>query len=198
MPLLAHEGNFSEQLHFRRTYFFTVRTQLVLHSKQLALQTNQFDTTVTFAVWPFLQSCYFFGAATFSDLSFLLSSYFFHNSNLFRAKLLPSSYFLRRGTSLGQLLFRRTNLFKIKIEELLFRSRYFIQCQFFQNSYFFNKVNSSKEVPFQKNHFFRKAIFWNQLILQKSRIFKIFRNLLFQMRYSYIAALPFNSYNSCL
>ena len=79
MPLLACVDTFSEQLHFRRIYFFTVGTS----SEQLVLHSNQFNTTVTFVKQLFLQSCHFFGIATFSDLSLLLSSYFFQNTNFF-------------------------------------------------------------------------------------------------------------------
>ena len=121
MSLLAYVGKFSEQLHFCRTYYFTISTS----SEQLVLQSNQFDTTVTFPEQLFLQSCYFFGAATFSGLSLLLSNFFFQNSNIFRTKLLPSSYLLRIDSLSEQLLFRRTNSFRIKIKELLFRSKYF-------------------------------------------------------------------------
>ena len=42
-----------------------------------------------------------------------------------------------------------------------------MQHQIFHNSYFFNKPNSSKAVPFMKSYFFRKATFWKQLIFQK-------------------------------
>ena len=110
------------------------------------------------------ESCYFFGITTLPDLSVLLSSYFFQNSNF-----LPGRYLLRIYSSLGRLLFRRTNLFRIKIEELLFRSRYFYTVSK-QNSYFFNKANSSKEVTFKKSCFLRETTFLNQLIFQKSNI----------------------------
>ena len=54
-------------------------------------------------------------------------SYCFQKTNVFRAKPLPSSYLLKIDSCSGQLLFRRINLFRIKIyiAELLFWSRYF-------------------------------------------------------------------------
>ena len=123
MPLLACAGTFSEQLHFRRTYFLTVSTS----SDQLVVQSNQLDATVTSAAQLFLQNCFelFWSGKFFQICDFFSAVIFFRNSNFFRAKLLPSIYFLRIDRSLGQLLFRRTNLFRINIEELLFRSRYF-------------------------------------------------------------------------
>ena len=44
-----------------------------------------------------------------------------------------------------------------------------MQHQIFHNSYFLNKPNSSKAVPFMKSYFFRKAT-WKQLIFQKINI----------------------------
>ena len=82
MLLVAYVGTFSEQVHFRRTHFFTASTsseQLVL--QQLLLPSNYFWRAVTFLEQQLFQICHFFSVFNF-----------FQNSNFFGAKLLPSSY----------------------------------------------------------------------------------------------------------
>ena len=145
MPLLAYVGTFSEQLHFRETYFFTVST-----SEQLVLQSNQFDKTVTFAEQLCFQRCYFFGTPTFSDLSLLLSSFFvfFQNTSLFKAQLLLSSYLFRIDNSLGQLL-----------GIILFRNKD-------------RRTTFSKQVLLYSTKFLRTATFSTKLILQKRHLLR--------------------------
>ena len=129
MPLPAYVATFSEQLHFWRTHFYTLSTS----SKQLVLQSNSSTQELLFP------SSYFFRAVTFLEQQLFQISHFFpavtffQKSIFFRSKLLPSSYLLVIGCSLGQLLFWRTNLFRIKIsiEELLFCSRYFYAASHF-------------------------------------------------------------------
>ena len=140
MPSLAFVTIFSEQRHFRRIYFFTVSTS----SDQLILHSNQFDTTVAFSEWLFLQSCYFFGTATFSGLPLFKIATFLER-NFYRAATSSIG-----SSSLEQLLFWRSNLFRVKIsiEELRFSNRYFYTASNF------NKASSSKEVVPLKNSFF--------------------------------------------
>ena len=85
----------------------------------------------------FRGSYFFRGATFFEELPFseqlpLYSSHFSQNSYFFRAKHLQSSYFLRKGSSLGQILFGTPiflveKLIRIKkfSEEVLFWNRYF-------------------------------------------------------------------------
>ena len=56
------------------------------------------------------------------------------------------------------------------MEELFLEAGTSIQNQIFQNSYFFNKANSSKDAPFKSSYFFRKTTFWKQLVFQESNI----------------------------
>ena len=58
-------------------------------------------------------------------------------------------------------------IFKIKIEELLFRSRYFYTVV---ATFSANKANSPKGIHFKKSYFFRKSTTSNQLLFQKSKI----------------------------
>ena len=107
-----------------------------------------------------------------------------------------SGYLLKIDNSLGQLLFWRMNLFRIKISiaELPFRSRYFLAAtiNFFASSYFFNKADSSEKEPFKISYFFRDA-FRKQLIFQKSNITQLaFSEEILLHSYK----LPFHSYTS--
>ena len=96
---------------------------------------------------------------SFSDLSLLLSSNFFQNRYIFRAKVTQSIELLRIDSYLGQLLFRRTNLFRIKIsiEELLFGSKFY-----------YTVSNSSEQLLFQQIQFFKRRTFSEQLFCQES------------------------------
>ena len=67
MFFLAYVVTFLGQLHLTRNYFFTVNTS----GQQLLLQSNQFDTTVTFS------EQFLFGTATFSEGLLLLNNYSF-------------------------------------------------------------------------------------------------------------------------
>ena len=99
LPCLIYSDFFLRQLYLLRSYFFTF------------LQSNFFDTAVTFSEQLFLQSDYFFWGARFPEQSLLCGIYFFRNSYFFRVKLLPSSQFLKTGSSLGQLLCRNSYFF---------------------------------------------------------------------------------------
>ena len=116
MPLLAYVGSFSEQLEFWKTHFFKVS----IPSEQLLLQKSQLNTTVTFAKQLFLHSCYLFFRSVASSQQLLFSEYQLFWSNTSTEQLL-----IENTQSFRQLLFRRTILLIIMIEELLFRSRYF-------------------------------------------------------------------------
>ena len=129
ISLLAYVATFSGQLYFWRNYF-------------TLLQSNCFDTKVTFSEQLYLQRCYFFEELPFSEQSPLRSSHFFQNSCFFRAKLLP-----RAGTSLEQVLFGTMTflvekLFRIKdIFRLGTFSNQVLSAQLFQKSYFLGKAN---------------------------------------------------------
>ena len=78
ISFFAYVATFSGQLHFWRNYFSTL------------LQSNNFDTTVTFSEQLFLQSCYFSEKLPFSELSPLRCSHFFRiatvsEQNFYRA-----------------------------------------------------------------------------------------------------------------
>ena len=68
-------------------------------------------------------------------------------------------------------------MINISIEEILFEASTSMHHQNVQNSYFFNKANSSKDVPFMNSFFFLE---------------------LFQNRYFYTATFAFHSYTSYL
>ena len=95
--LLAYAVTFSEQICLRRNHFFTL------------LQSNYFDTTVTFMKQLFLQSCWFYLEASFFWTVTSSHQSIFQNSYFFRAKLLPSSHFL--SYLLGQVLFGKQTFF---------------------------------------------------------------------------------------
>ena len=92
ISLLAYVANFSGQLYFWRSYFFT------------RLQNNYFNATVNFSEQVFLQNSCFFEELLF-QYCYLFAAVNFSESHFFRAKLLLSSHFLRIEDSLGQLLF---------------------------------------------------------------------------------------------
>ena len=128
-------------------------------------------------------------------------------------KLLPNSYFLSIDSSTWQLLiskqlvFRKTNLFKIKLstEGLLFKSKYCYIVTNISESYFLTKL------LLQKRYFLQTAAFWNKLVFNfpqyllflESFFFKIpadtftekllFHNILFRKRYLFTVTLPFHS-----
>ena len=91
-----------------------------------------------------LPSGYFLKAVTFSDLSVLLCS-FFQNT----VGELLEQCFCRAAT------FSEHELVQNKDRRTTFLKRVLlsIQYQIFQNSYFFNKANSSKEVPSKESYF---------------------------------------------
>ena len=125
MSPLTYVATFSGQRYFGGSYFLTL------------FQSYYFDTTVTFSGQLFLQS----------SCCFVL----FQNSNFFAGvilseQLLRSSHLLRIGSSLRQLLFRKTifseELFTIKIskKELVFQSRYFCTASTFSEKLHFGKT----------------------------------------------------------
>ena len=171
---------------FRTTTFSENQLLHVEHLfRGLILQSNQFDTTIYFPNSYFFKAV-LFSTAAFSNLFTSSQEVFFQNSNYFRVKLIPSSYLLGIDSSLGQPLFQRM-IFRIKIEELLFRSRYFYTVV---ATFSTNKANSPKEIHFKKSYFFRKSTTSNQLLFQKSKIP--------QLRYSDTTTLSFHNYNSFL
>ena len=100
VSFLAYAATLWERLYFRRSHFFRL------------LQSNHFDTTITFSEQLFLQSSYFFWGAPFFRTVNLQRSYFFRIllecyffSYFFRAKNLLRNYYLRIGSSLWKLLF---------------------------------------------------------------------------------------------
>ena len=119
MFLLAFVATFSEQLHFRKICFFTVSNRIAI-----------------------LHSCYFFAAETLLDLSLFLSSYFLQNSNVFRVKLLRSSHLSRIDSSLGQLLFRRTNF--VQNKDICRRATFLKQVLLWS-------ITISEQLPFQQS-----------------------------------------------
>ena len=121
--LFASLATFSRRLYLWRSYFFTV------------LQSNYFDTTVTFSEEPFVQSSYFFEELRFRKSHFL-------------AAVILSEYLIfRRETSTEQpflenrkfLTFLAEELFRIKIstDEIFFRTGTSSHHQLFQRSYIF-------------------------------------------------------------
>ena len=135
ISLLAYLATFSGQLHFRKSYFFTLP------------QSNYFDTTVNFrgaisSERLLSMRSSDFGTVTSTHQFFLQSFYFFG------AKLLPSNGFFRIGSSLRKLLFGTANfgvkeLPKIKItreklsffwKKLIFQKRNIPHFLLFQES----------------------------------------------------------------
>ena len=110
---------------------------------------------------------HFFGTGIFSDLSLLLSSCYLQYSNSFRVKLLPNSYLLRTGYFFAEVTCSKQ---RCPQKSCFFKAGTLIQHHIFQNSYFFNKVNSPKDVPFKNSYFLRKAPFWRQLFFQKRNV----------------------------
>ena len=129
ISFFAYVATFSGQLHFWRNYFSTL------------LQSNNFDTTVTFS-----ELLLFWGASFFRTVTSPLQS-FFQNSYCFWAKLLPSSHFLRIGSSLGQVLFGTPNF----LVEKLFRIRNFSEDALFWTRYFCAASTFSEELVFAKS-----------------------------------------------
>ena len=129
ISLFASLATFSRRLYLWRSYFFTV------------LQSNYFDTTVTFSEEPFVQSSYFFEELRFRKSHFLaaviLSEYLiFSERNFYRAAISWESevpYFSE------QLLFLAQELFRIKIstDEIFFRTGTSSHHQLFQRSCIF-------------------------------------------------------------
>ena len=96
ISLLAYVATFSGQRYVWRSYLFTL------------LQSNYFNTTVTFSEQLFLQSWYFFSGA--SQELLLRSSHFFKIATFSEQtsteqRLLENRYFFRAGT------FQNTDLF---------------------------------------------------------------------------------------
>ena len=136
------------------------------------------------------QSIYFFRAAAFlrsSGFDRVISSqqWFFQNTYFLGTKLLPGSYFVRKGNSLGQLLFGTATFLmvqlpriKISTEELLwskqvllysisfFRRATFSKNLLFLESYFFRAATFSKDVTFYNSNLFRKATFSQHTFLR--------------------------------
>ena len=128
-------------------------------------------------------------------------------------KLLPNSYFLSIDSSTWQfliskqLVFRKTNLSKIKLstEGLLFKSKYCYIVTNISEQLLFDKVTSSKEVLSPNGCFWNKLVFNfpQYLLFLESFFFKIpadtftekllFHNILFRKRYLFTVTLPFHS-----
>ena len=145
---------FLGQLYFWRSYFFAF------------LQSNYFDTAVTF------RSGYFFRAATFFEELLLCSSYYFQKAtflerNFYRVVssceqvVLQNSYFVATDTFLTKELVQKKNIYR--------RATFLKQVLLHSNN-FFRTDSFFKKVPFQKKYFFKTATFWKQLIFQKINI----------------------------
>ena len=191
---------------FFRTALFSEKLPL--------LQSNYFDTTVTFLEQLFFSGhLLFFDELLFSEQSLLRSSYFFQNSYFFRVKLLPNSHHVSTRCSLRQLLFGTATflaeeLFRLKIstEELLFRSSYFCKASTFSEELHFGKKANFSENQYAALHiFFWRANFLEWLLFQKlsslAATFSeelLFYNILFQKNYHFTGTLRFHSYTSYL
>ena len=143
--------NFSEQLHFRRTYFFIVSTS----SQQLVLQSNKLDKNVTFSEYLFLQSCYFFWIAFFKNCQFFSVEFFFQNNNSLEWNFFRADTFSEDKPVQNKDIYRGATFSK---QVLLYSIKYFRTAAF------------STKVPFKNSYYFRKATFWKQLMFQKSNI----------------------------
>ena len=131
MLLLVYVATLSQQLHFRRIYFFTVNTS----SEQLDIKSNQLDIKITFSKQLFLQSCYFFGTAPFSDLSVLLSSFFFSEQLRFQSETFTEHLTIENRQSLRTAIFfgERTcsSLFRAGMSHMSSNILIFIVCRSF-------------------------------------------------------------------
>ena len=137
---------FKKNCIFGEPFFLTVST-----SKHfLLLQSNQFDTIVTFFEQLFLQSCYFlwnssfFRFVTFSQQLLLL---FFSEQQRFQSE-----------TSTKQLLVENKQFF---------RTATFAKYELVQNKVIYKSATFSKQVLLYCIKFFRTASFSTELILQK-------------------------------
>ena len=127
ISLLAYVATFSKQLYFWRNYFF------------ILLQSNCFDTKVTFSEYLFLQRCYFFGG----------------------------SFFLRTVTSLRQSLFLEYLLFQSKTstKQPLLENRQFFRAGTFRNADLFGGETGQNKDIFRRvtfsQHTFSKEILFH-------------------------------------
>ena len=121
ISLLAYVTTFSRHLYFWRNYIFTL------------LQSNNFDTIVTFPEQLLLQSCYFFLRNFRFQNSRHFAALIFQNSSFFRTTLLPGSHFLRIDGSL--------------------------ECRHFRKSYFFGRGTSAENQFFRRGTFWKIQIY---------------------------------------
>ena len=157
ISLLAYVANFSGQLYFWRSYFFT------------RLQNNYFNATVNFSEQVFLQSSCFFEELLF-QYCYLCTAVNFSESHFFRAKLLLSSHFLRIEGSLGQLLFGAgtflaEDFFRIKISTECHPFEAGCTTSTFSEEHNFGKSNIPHYLPFLESFLFGAATFFKRRYL---------------------------------
>ena len=168
ISLLEYVENFSGQIYFWRNYFFTL------------LQSNYFDTTVTFFEHFFVRAAAFFEELPFPEQSPLHSGHFsewllFQNKTSIEQSLLERSQFLRtgtfwstdilggetaqnkdisrRGTFSTQVLSRSINFFRrVTLRKLIFRNS-------IPEQLLFRVVTFLKDLTVHSSYFFRRATF---------------------------------------
>ena len=190
ISLLAYVANFSGQLYFWRSYFFT------------RLQNNYFNATVNFSEQVFLQSSCFFEELLF-QYCYLCTAVNFSESHFFRAKLLLSSHFLRIEGSLGQLLFGAGTF----LAEDFFRIKISTECHPFEagctTSTFSEEHNFGKSKLFRKAIFHITSLFWRASYLERLLFSKdatfcssyLFRRAIF-LQHTFSEKSLFDSYSS--
>ena len=132
---------------FFRTGTFCEKLLLLVNTSagQLLLQSNQFYKTVTFLKQLLFLSRYFFTTLTSSQELFFKKNIWSKTST--NQLLLESRQFFKAASFSEQLPFKKTNID-------IYRRTYFSKQTFLRNiKFLFNKVTSSKEVPFQETFF---------------------------------------------
>ena len=168
----AYVATFSGQLYFRRRYFF------------ILLQSNYFDTTVTF------RSSHFFRSSTFFD------ELLFQNSHFFAAVIFSEQLLFQSETPTEPLLenrkfFRVVTFWNSYLSGGGIQKRYFFEAgtqhQMFQSE-FSRKAISRIIHFFLESYLFRHATFSNDVIFSLAAIFSEeirFYNILFQKNYHF-------------
>ena len=133
ISLLAYIATFSGHLYFWRNYFFTL------------LQSNYFDTTVTF----------FGGAISSEQLLFLRCSFF---RTVTYSMLISQQLFFQSETSTEQSLFENKTFFKT----LSFRDSYLFGRGIVQNKDLYRRATSSKQVLLLHTYW-KKRTFQNNI-----------------------------------
>ena len=194
MPFLVYEVDFLGQLHFWRSYFFTISISL----EQLLWHNSYFFWEL------FLQSGH----------RFWNSYFFFQNSERYFNR--ATRYFFRLATSSEQLLFWRKNWVitnkraffwrgyfctasgvseqLLPLQSYVFEWDTFLKLLFFQSSYFLETAYFSErhysrtpeQILFQKGYFCRPATFSKELFFRRAPL----------LQYSFSEVVIFYSYTS--